>query len=185
MAGSEDQKLIEQLNAASEEAYKLLFDRYFYSLSSFTNHYLEDANTSEDVVQDVFFNFWLQKKKFQDIVALKTYLYRSARNKALDLIKHNKVHTRFLTAYSAKEDSDYFIHRLLEEEVYLELRKAVDELPPQTRQVYDLVLLGYDNRQVAQMLDTTVDSVKSHRKRGKQLIREKLKNMMQIVMPLF
>ena len=60
------------------------------------------------------------------------------------------------------------------------LKQAILELPEQTSNVYQLVLLGCDNRDISEKLGLTEDSVKAHRKRGKKLLKERLQNLMAV-----
>lgn len=161
-----------------DQAYKELYSNYFFPLSSFASKYLENNEAAEEVVQDIFFEFWLKKPSFDNVIALKTYFYRSVRNRCLDILKHNKVEERYLKEQSLKEQSDFFLHSILEEEVYLSLREAIDELPETMREVYNLSLLGYDNSTIAETLKITLDAVKSYKKRGKILLKSRLKNLL-------
>ena len=175
---------LEQLSKGDDHAYKELFDQLFYSLSSFAAKYLENHENAEDVVQDVFFEFWLKKITFDTFISLKTYFYRSVRNRCLDILKHQKVQSRYFSEHALKEQTEFFLPQVLEEEVYVLLKEAIDSLPEQIRKVYDLTLLGHPNQEIAELLDITLDAVKSRKKRGKQLLQATLKNMFSFLAPL-
>lgn len=81
----------------------------------------------------------------------------------------------------SKRSLIFFLNQILEEEVYLILKEALDTLPEQTRQIYDLSLLGHDNQEIASLLGLTLDAVKARKKRGKQLLQEKLKNLIYLL----
>ena len=168
-----------------DKAYEELYSNYFFPLSSFAAKFLENKEVAEEVVQDLIFEFWLKRPSFDNVVALKTYFYRSVRNRCLDILKHNKVEEKYLKEQSLKEQSDFFLHAILEEEVYLSLREAIDELPETMREVYNLALLGYDNSTIAQTLKITLDAVKSCKKRGKALLKIRLKNLFCLLFLIF
>ena len=59
-----------------------------------------------------------------------------------------------------------------------EAKKAIKELPEQIQQIYELSLQGKSNEEIAQTLDLSLDSVKSYKKRGKLMLKDKLKDLM-------
>ena len=176
---------LDGLSHGDDSAFRKLFDDYFYPLSSFAGKYLEDRQAAEDIVQDVFFEYWQKRTAFRDITSFKSYFYTVVRNRCIDVLKRHKVKDRYLSEQNnIKDQTDFFLHQIFEEEVYRSLRDAIESLPESTRRIYDLSLLGYDNEQIAEMLDMTLDSVKSRKKRGKQLLQEKLQNLMSLLLPL-
>lgn len=71
MEKGEENSWLGALYQGDEKAYKILFDEYFYALSSFAAKYLEDKEVSEDVVQDVLYDFWAHRQRFENIISLK------------------------------------------------------------------------------------------------------------------
>jgi RNA polymerase sigma-70 factor (ECF subfamily) len=176
---------LDALERRDNEAYRLLFERYFHALCSFAGKYLVTSREAPaDAVQDVLFEFWLKRPRVETILALKTYLYRGVRNRCLDALKHDRVQEKYQSRQSLEEQSSFFLQQVLEEEVYAHLKEAIDALPDATREVYNLVLLGYDNPRIAAMLGITMDAVKARRKRGKEILKEKLKHLFALLLPL-
>ena len=59
----------------------------------------------------------------------------------------------------------------------LSLEKAIAEFSNPLREIYQLSLQGKSNEEIARELNLTLDSVKSHKKRGKQALKDKLKDL--------
>ena len=57
------------------------------------------------------------------------------------------------------------------------MHKAINELPETDTTIYELSLKGKSNEEIAQVLNLSLDSVKSYKKRGKQILKEKLKGL--------
>lgn len=171
---------LEELRIGKESAYKALFEKYYFQLSSFACKYVEDQDTAEDIVQDVLYEFWLKKQSFETIISFKSYLYSAVRNRCLDVLRHRKVEIKYLAESTYNEETEFFLNQILEEELYVLLKDAIEALPQQTRDVYELALLGHDNTEIAGHLGLTADAVKSHKKRGKKLLQEKLKNLIYL-----
>lgn len=181
MEKGEENSWLRALYLGEEKAYKILFDECFYALSSFAAKYLEDKEVSEDVVQDVLYDFWAHRQRFENIISLKSYLYQTVRNRCLNVLKHKKVEERYFSEQSLKNESDFFLNQILEEEVYILLKEAIEALPEQTRRIYELSLLGHDTQEIADRLGMTIDAVKARKRRGKQLLQERLKNLMYLL----
>ena len=76
------------------------------------------------------------------------------------------------------QQEEFFLDAIIEEEVYFLMHKAIKELPAQIQQIYELSLQGKSNEEKSQTLNLSLDSVKSYKKRGKQILKEKLKDLM-------
>ena len=65
-------------------------------------------------------------------------------------------------------------YRLMREEMYRALHRAVDELPERCRQVFKLHLQGKKNEEIAQILELSVETVKTQKKKAMYFLRERL-----------
>ena len=77
----------DKLHLVSKESHKALFDDLYPSLCLFANRYLKDLDTSKDVVQEVFIKTWERKVYYSNYNAIKSFLYKSVRNRCLDYLK--------------------------------------------------------------------------------------------------
>src|SRR5690606_29878801 len=65
----------------------LLFDHYYAPMCSHAVRYVYSKEYAEDVVADVFREFW-QKKQFNKVTtSFRTYLFRAVRNRAMNMIR--------------------------------------------------------------------------------------------------
>ena len=62
----------------------------------------------------------------------------------------------------------------MREELYRELHRTVDELPKRCRQVFELHLQGKKNEEIAQVLELSVETVKTQKKKAMYFLRERL-----------
>lgn len=171
---------LKQLSAGTEEAYKLLFARYYSTLGVFANRYLNDRQMAEDAIHDVILELFQDKEKFETILALKAYLYNSVRNRCLNILRHDKIRVKYAEKMAREKDSYFFHNQILEAEAHELLEQAIAELPKQTRIVYELVLQGYNNQEIAERTGLSEDAVKAHKQRGKKILKEKLQHLLTI-----
>ncbi|ERJ59194.1 RNA polymerase sigma-70 factor [Sphingobacterium paucimobilis] len=168
----EDISWLKDLSQGKETAFKRLYDLYYPLFCRFAMQYIQDEEEAKDIVQDVIFDIWHHRKAMDDIRSLRSYMYKSIANKCIDTLRKAKVKGTYLNSIS--EGSDFFLLKVLEEEVFLTLREAIKRLPSPTNTIFELSLEGHSNLEIAQLLELSLDSVKSHKKRGKKILYHKL-----------
>lgn len=168
---------IEQFCAGEESAYKIFFDEYYQILAHFAMKYVQNSETSEDIVHDVILDIYSNKRIFNSINSLKSFLYQAIKNRCINYLEHKKAEKNYCQS-SIMQQEEFFLDAIIEEEVYFLMHKAIKELPAQIQQIYELSLQGKSNEEISQTLNLSLDSVKSYKKRGKQILKEKLKDLM-------
>lgn len=171
---------LRKLGEGDNGAYERLFSMFYAALCSFAESYLEDRDAAEDVVQDVFFKLYTERPSFETTAGLKSYLYLAAKNRCLNVLKHRRVEEEYAKEQE-KEGTTFFFNQIVEQELLQLLREAVGELPEQTGKVLELVMEGLDNAEIAERLRLTMDAVKSHKKRGRQLLKKRLDDIVMIL----
>ncbi len=179
---SGDDIWLKELSQGKEDAFSQLFERYYTPLVIFAVSYLEDEEMARDIVQDVFLSLYNNKEIFSTISKLKAYLYTFVKNNCLNYIRKEKVKDKYIsyTLYIDK-DEDLFWDKVLEEEVYYYLYKAIDKLPPKARQVYLLTMDGLKNKEIAEQLNISIETVRSHKKNNKRLLKKYLEGLVSII----
>ena len=145
-------------------------------MCNFANSILQDDHLSKDVVQDVFFQCWKKRKRLEANSKIKSYLFTSVKNKALEKIRRNKMFSR--------HESSVLQHALMqrniedESEKYVRLEQihsAIHSLPEKCRQVFLMSKInGLSYAEIAEYLGISVKTVENQIVRGLKLIREKL-----------
>lgn len=185
MEEQKDSRWLDHLRGGDNDAFKLLFERYYAALCAFATGYVEDSDSAEDIVQDVFFKLYTDKVVFDSVVALKSYLYTAVKNQSLNYLKHQRIKQEYIVSREEKEQTTFFFNRIVEQELVMLVTEAMTELPEQTRKVMELVMEGKENPEIAEELGVTIDSVKSHKKRGRQFLKSRLGEIMSLLILLF
>ena len=143
--------------------------------SAFAAKFISDYAICEDIVQDVFVNFWEKQKTFLNIYTVKAYFYKSIRNSCLDYIKHEKVKKKYIEYNARHNDTiQFFWEEVLKKEAYNFVYQEINKLPEMGKKVLLLALKEKSNKEIAQELDITVNTVKTHKGRAYKVLREKL-----------
>ena len=131
---------------------------------------------AEDIVQDIILELYSRRLRFNTPVALKSFLFLSVKNRALNFLRRQRAQEHYLSI--SVEEESFFLNNIIREEVYYHLQKMIGELSDPVRKIYELTLQEFSNEEIAEQLGLTVDSVKAHKKRGKQILKERLKGLM-------
>ena len=157
-----DERLIELTRRGQQAAFEALVARYQSRLLAFCRHMLHSREDAEDVLQEVFaaaFNAILADSRE---INARPWLYRIARNRSLNHLRRNtaigvdSMDTHFADAGQSTSEKVY------KREEFRLLVEDIGHLPETQRSA--LVLREMDAltyEQIADVMDTTVPSVKS------------------------
>ncbi len=110
-------------------------------------------------------------------------LYNSVRNKCLNHIKHLKVQEKHITSVKSEHSElDNTEYEIEEEEIYRRIFAAIDKLPPRCKEVFELHLKGKKNKEIAELLRISIDTVKVQKKRAMKYLRENVGPMVLILL---
>ena len=71
----------------TKEGFEILFKQYYEPLCNFVFGMVKDYDASEDVIQELFVKFWEKRNELPDDLSIKAYMYRAARNLALNHLR--------------------------------------------------------------------------------------------------
>lgn len=176
-ARSDEALLLDYRDRGDRKAFDELVQRYERELFGYLRHYVGDAEVAEDVFQQTFLQVHLKCDQFDAGRKVRPWLYTVATNQAIDWQRRNRRHQTVSLdrrrGGHTGEDSAALAELLdspepgpLETaeatERSDELRRAVDRLPEQARQVVLLVYFqGLKYREAADVLSIPVGTVKS------------------------
>lgn len=188
----------EQRNKKSEDleslyqgkGFEKLFKTYYSRLCYFSFQFVNDTVTAEDIVQEAFCNYWNHRNElslFSNETAIKNFLYSTVRNISLNRIRHLKVATKYLELQDPSPIEEFdIIHSIIRSEVLAELHMALNTLPESCRRISKMgYLAGMKNSEIAEKLGISINTVKTQKKRGLQLLRIMLKPEAYIVFITF
>lgn len=167
-----------------EESFHNIFNQYYAALCHFACRYVEDAETSADIVQDSFVKLWQIRKDFAYEHQVKAFLYTVVRNRALNELEHSKVEYEYMCKLSEKRADCFFHDAVVEEETYRILSGAIDCLPEQMRNIMHLALDGKKNAEIALELGISAETVHTLKKLAYKKLRSLLKDYYYVLLVL-
>lgn len=156
-----------------EETFKM----HYKMLCNAANKILNDKDTAEDVVQDVFLKFWSKRENINIIHSVKSYLYRATINTSLNYLESNKKIIRLKdTEHSSEFPAINAGEELSHKELKSKIDEAIDQLPPKCKVVF--VLSRYEGmkyQQIADHLGISIKTVENQMGKALKMLRERLK----------
>lgn len=158
---------------------------YYNALCAFSYKYIRDRDEVEDIIQEVFVSFWEHKKEFENMQGIKAYLYTSARNKCLNFLKHRTVIQKHEKELIAELESDrFFTTHVIEEETFNVLYGEIRQLPEGSQKIMLLALKGLKNKEIAEKLQVSENTVKTQKKIAYAKIKDNLGPILRSVLLL-
>jgi RNA polymerase sigma-70 factor (ECF subfamily) len=133
--------IIDRIVNDDELALKDLFQQYSSKLLAYTFSITRSRQTSEEIVEDVFFALWKNRKMLKTISNILYYLYTACKNRAINYLQREKknfpididtISNHYKIAYSVPE-SDF-----ISKENMQKIISAIKSLPPKCQLVFKL-----------------------------------------------
>ena len=159
-----EELLLHYLARKDNRAFRHLYGVYFVALKSIAIRYVKDDQTACDLVQEVFISLLESTHRFISGDEVKYFRKQQVRDR----------YQRELLDTASEMGS--FWEKVLEEDVYANLMAAIEQLPPQCRLVMQLTLEGLKISEIASRLRISEDTVKEHKKNGKQKLARMVEN---------
>ncbi|MFN4145710.1 MAG: RNA polymerase sigma-70 factor [Runella sp.] len=177
---TDDELFIRQaFEADFRQGVELLYKRYYQPLCTHAIRFVGSKEIAEDLVSEVFFQFYAQQT-FQHITtSFRLYLFSTVRHRAYNCLRWE---------LSRKADLTEILHRPIfveqqpdqvsqYEELYHAVEQAVNSLPLERRKIYLMRKFeGKKYQEIADELNLSIKTVDVQLYRATQYIRKLLKN---------
>ncbi len=145
---------------------------------------LGQSDRVDDVTQQVWTSVWQRIGELRDSKRWRPWLYRMARNAAIDAgrdVTRRKHHAQALVEAEQNRSAPRASDDLVRGEQHAAVMVAIQALPALYREPFVLRHLnGWGYRQIADAMDMPVDSIETRLVRARRLLREALKAEMEL-----
>jgi RNA polymerase sigma-70 factor, ECF subfamily len=163
----------ERIRKGDERVFAKLYKSYYSALCSIANRIINDRQAAEEIVQDVFSKIWFDRETIEIHTSLNSYLFRSVKNLAINELKRRQtnkasvIQTASLELWKilvdTSESHEFIIEQMISNDLRKEVSMAIEALPHQCRQVFQLSRVDYkSNDEIASLLNISKNTVKSH-----------------------
>ena len=179
-----DEKLVGEYLASRAGALEMLVGRYFKYVYNFLIKQVGDVREAQDLTQETFLRVWKNLKKFDQNRSFKVWLFRIARNAAIDYLRKKKILT--VASLESEADDGSFLDNIPDPNGSIftkieqqEMEKETFEMLKAMPEIYRTVIVLYYNeglnfREIGELLDEPLDTVKSRHRRALILLKKSL-----------
>ena len=179
---SRDKRWTKRIQAGDHDAFRELFFSYADDLCAFAAQHVDEEETAEDIVQEVFCDLWRRRETWCPEGRTEAYLYSAVRNKALDHLDHRQVCRKYRADKKRKRQHERTgaegrpLRDLQSREFRRMVNLAVESLPERRGLIYCMVRRhGMSYAEVSDSLDIAPKTVENQMGRALKTLRDWLK----------
>lgn len=169
-----------------EQAFELLFRKYYVRLCGFANKFIANRQESEEIVQEVFLNIWKKKDHLKLNDEIRPYLFKSIQNLCFNFIEHQKVIDSYYSVIETVYKNQAEDFNTYESVLYAEFQQRVDDsirsLPEQCRKIFQMSREdGLKYTEIAEQLGISVKTVETQMSRALSKLKTELKDYLALL----
>ena len=163
--------VIQRLNAGDRQCFEACYRFYYKGLCSFASRWVS-LPVAEDIVQDTMLYIWENRDRLMEELSLKGLLFMIVRNKSLDRISSQKVHSR--------------VHQQLEKRFADQFDSPDLYLAEQTRRIFEMSRFqGMTHQQIAAEMEVSPQTVNYHIGQALKVLGVALKDYLPLIALFF
>lgn len=182
------QDIIRQIQNGDESVFEKIFRSHYPGMCGYALKYLGDVEQAEEIVQDVFFNYWNKKEVLDIVSSLEAYLYRAVRNSCLNYLKHLKVKAQYVAVQegASKNVTSGESDAMVELELQQKIDECVANLPVERQKIFRLSREeGMKYKEIAEQLNLSIKTVEAQMGKALKYLRENLAEYLPLILVCF
>jgi RNA polymerase sigma-70 factor (ECF subfamily) len=160
------------------ESQKALYEQFYSKMSGVCLRYSKDVNEAKEMLCEGFLNVFSNLKNYTHKSSLEIWIKEIIVKASVDHLRKNKQNLIVSTVYAnekAVTDEDLSDDELVLNINKEEILKAVQELTPAYRTVFNLYLIEkYTHKEIAEMLDISESTSESNLSKAKYNLRKNI-----------
>ncbi|TQO39543.1 RNA polymerase sigma-70 factor (ECF subfamily) [Arenibacter algicola] len=183
MDPQKNQQLAKRLILGDCKAYDILMNSYYQLLCVYAQSLCNDHNMAEDIVQNVFVNIWVKRKKINPDLSIKSYLYKSVYNEFINQYRKNKPVIYLEKKYFEAIDLVVDIEPEELESLIKLMNIEIENLPSKCKEIFSMNKKeGLTHTEISEYLNISTKTVEGHITRAFKILTEKLGTKMEAVL---
>lgn len=173
-----------------------MYISYYARMKRFAQQYVIREEDAENIVQDIFFEFWEKQLNFSTFVNLSGFLFLTLKNKCIDFIRRKtieqkaaeEIQSEYIRSLKLKFESLEALDNKFLNETNIEaiVQNAIDCLPEKCREIFVMNKIeGRKQKEIAQQLNISIHTVESQMAIAYKKLKEILKDYTLLFIFLF
>ncbi|SEW01931.1 RNA polymerase sigma factor [Chitinophaga arvensicola] len=158
----------------SQLAFEQCYEENIMALCYFTEKIVDDRTVAEDIATECFIKLLDRLQSFENSQKVKSFLFVTANNAALDHLRMKKRHqvSHEEIAYINNRSQEDIERDFIRAEALQAIYQEIDRLPEKSRQVVFMsVIEGLSLDEIAEKLDMAYKTVQHYKTQGLKLLR--------------
>lgn len=171
-----------------ENLFSEIFRQHEHRLYALSFRLTKSDQSAKDIIQEVFLKLWEHRSGIHNIHNIEAWLYRLTENKIIDFLRKTSADDRLKrkiwdNLQQIVNESEQYV---LAKEYNQIIQKAIDQLPPQRKLIYQMNKDGGMNyQQIANELQVSKHTVKNQLSSAIRSVRDFLTRNVKIFSILF
>jgi RNA polymerase sigma factor (sigma-70 family) len=167
LGDARDRELLHRIGRGDDEAFRSLFGRYSPTARALALRILRQPFLADETVQEAFLSLWRHPERYDaGRGSVRAWLMSTVHHRAVDVVRREEAHRRradvVLAEPPPEDPADRVVEALGLPEERAAVRRALEGLSPEQRQVIDLMYFeGLSQSQVAERTGIPLGTVKS------------------------
>lgn len=174
-----DGELLQKIAAGDDHAFTLFYYKYNKTVYLFAYRILDSESHAEELMQEVMLKIWLLGDELTNVENIESYLRVMCRNRCYNRLRQlrREASKNKEATVDWKDESNETEETILLNEAKGLLEKAIEKLPAQQREVYNLCQIqGLKYEEAAKQLNISVLTVQSYMKIALRSVRNTMRN---------
>jgi len=170
-----EKEWLQRLREDDQTAFTQLYHLYSARLYGNLLKLVKSPEAAEELLQDIFILVWEKRHTIEIHTSFRSYLFRIGENKVYDFFRKLRLDKNMYAHVKATASSQYthIEEALLTQENARLLQAAVETLPPQRRQVFELCKIqGKTYQEASGLLGISVSTINDHIVKATRSIRQ-------------
>jgi RNA polymerase sigma-70 factor (family 1) len=168
----EDKIILNEIKKRNKKVFEALFYEYYPHLTRYAEGFIFGKQACEDIVQNLFVQFWENCERINIETSVKAYFYQAVKNRCLNYLRDLQIHDRHKLLYleaamNADDPSNW-----TDSEISQKIHEAIEQLPPQMAKLFKQKYLeGKKYLELAKLHGISENTVKTQLQRAKEKLR--------------
>lgn len=156
------------------EGFTLVFKHYYNPLCSHAVRFVYSHAHAEDIVSEVFAEFWHKDHFLRMHTSFRAYLFQAVRNRSMNFIrKELGRETKEIEEDQLLTNSLSPEQQMVYEQFYQNVQNGIEQLPPKCKKVFLMSRFeGKPLKEIAQIQNISVRTVEAHISKALRMMRE-------------
>ena len=165
------------------DAFKRLFFEFYPSLCVYARRFVSCPDVCEDIVQEVFFFLWKNRKIVNIHTSFRNFLVTSVKNSCVDHLRKEYSHNRFTKNHSQSNTTISPIDIYTTNELQEMLKRALDKLPLNIQSAFNMSRTqNMTYKEIAAKMKVSSKTVESYISQALSILRKELKDYLPIIL---